>query len=83
MGQIVDEIIGADSARRHTAQPGAAAMTRATSTGSLDRWWVPVVTIVAVLLILLFLASLVIAYWGDEYGSPPWDEKSVPASRTY
>jgi uncharacterized membrane protein YdfJ with MMPL/SSD domain len=83
MGQFVDEMTGLTAPGDNTAQRGAAAMTRRTSTRSVDRWWVPVVAIVAVLLILLFLASLVVAYWGDEYGSPPWDEKSVPAPRTY
>jgi TRAP-type C4-dicarboxylate transport system permease small subunit len=40
--------------------------------------------VIALLLaILLFVASLVVIYIGDEYASPAWDEHSVPAPRTY
>lgn len=46
-------------------------------------WVLRVTAIVALLCILTWLGSLVVAYWGDEYASPPWDERSVPAPRTY
>jgi hypothetical protein len=58
-------------------------MTRATLMKYMDRWALPVFVVAALLTILLFLASLVVIYWGDEYASPAWSEQSVPAPRTY
>ena len=58
-------------------------MTKATLRDYVDRWTLPAVVIAALLTLLLFLASLVLIYVGDEYVSPAWDEQSVPAPRTY
>ena len=58
-------------------------MTKAMLRGYIDRWTLPAVVIAALLTLLLFLASLVLIYVGDEYVSPAWDEQSVPAPRTY
>ena len=58
-------------------------MRRTTIVKCMDRWALRAVAIAALLTILVFLASLVIIYWGDEYASPAWDEQSVPAPRTY
>jgi putative copper export protein len=48
-----------------------------------EPWILRVAAIVAVVCILIWLGSLVVVYWGVEYASPPWDERSVPAPRTY
>jgi TRAP-type C4-dicarboxylate transport system permease small subunit len=58
-------------------------MTRAMLKNYIDRWAPRVIVVALLLAILLFLASLVIIYVGDEYVSPAWDEHSVPAPRTY
>jgi TRAP-type C4-dicarboxylate transport system permease small subunit len=58
-------------------------MTKAMLKNYIDRWAPRVIVVALLLAILLFLASLVIIYVGDEYVSPAWDEQSVPAPRTY
>jgi hypothetical protein len=58
-------------------------MTKAMLKNYIDRWAPRVILVALLLAILLFLASLVIIYVGDEYVSPAWDEHSVPAPRTY
>jgi TRAP-type C4-dicarboxylate transport system permease small subunit len=58
-------------------------MTKAKLRANIDRWGLPAIVMAVVLTILLFLASLVVIYVGDEYVSPAWDEQSVPAPRTY
>ena len=58
-------------------------MTQATFRNYIDRWAPRAIVIALLLTILLFLASLVVIYIGDEYVSPAWDEHSVPAPRTY
>jgi hypothetical protein len=58
-------------------------MTKAKLRANIDRWGLHVIVMAVVLTILLFLASLVVIYVGDEYVSPAWDEQSVPAPRTY
>jgi hypothetical protein len=58
-------------------------MRRATFVSYIDRWGLRAIAIAALFAILVLLASLVIGYWGDEYASPAWDERSVPAPRTY
>jgi hypothetical protein len=42
-----------------------------------------VTSIIVILSILFWLAWLFAGYAADEWGSPPADEKSVPAARTY
>lgn len=44
-------------------------------------WSVIGITIVA--LLLIWVGSLVYAYWADDVGPTPADERSVPASRSY
>lgn len=58
-------------------------MTRAAVRDYIERWGSPAVAIAVLLTILLFLASLVVIYVGDEYVSPAWSEQSVPPPRTY
>ena len=58
-------------------------MSGATPREYVDRWALPAFAIAALLAILFFLASLIVGTWADEYASPPWDEQSVPAPRTY
>ena len=58
-------------------------MTRPMLRGYIERWALPAALIAALLAILFFLASLVVIYVGDEYVSPAWNERSVPAPRTY
>jgi hypothetical protein len=58
-------------------------MRRVTLAKYVDRWALHAVAIAMLLTMLLFLAALVVIYWGDEYASPAWDERSVPAPRTY
>jgi TRAP-type C4-dicarboxylate transport system permease small subunit len=58
-------------------------MTKAKLRANIDRWGLHAIVMAVVLTILLFLASLVVIYVGDEYVSPAWDEQSVPAPRTY
>jgi TRAP-type C4-dicarboxylate transport system permease small subunit len=58
-------------------------MTKAMLKNYIDRWAPRVIVVALLLAIVLFLASLVIIYVGDEYVSPAWDEQSVPAPRTY
>jgi TRAP-type C4-dicarboxylate transport system permease small subunit len=57
-------------------------MTKAKLRANIDPWGLHAIVMAVVLTILLFLASLVIIYAGDEYVSPAWDEQSVPAPRT-
>ena len=52
-------------------------------TNYTDRWPLPALGLIALIMIVLFLASLAIGYYGDEYANPAWDEQSVPAARTY
>lgn len=52
-------------------------------TNYTDRWALPALGLAALIMIALFLASLAISYYGDEYARPAWDEQSVPAARTY
>ena len=48
------------------------------------RPWVLYVMAIAMLLsVVMWLTSLVVIYWADEYASPSWNEQSVPAPRTY
>jgi hypothetical protein len=49
----------------------------------VEPWIVRVAFLVALIGILFWLASLVVMYVGDEYASPSWDERSVPASSNY
>ena len=49
----------------------------------LNRWGLPVLAIAAVLMVLLFMASLVVIDIGDEYVSPGWNAASVPPPKTY
>jgi hypothetical protein len=49
----------------------------------IARWGLRASVLAVLLAILLFLASLVVGYVGEEYVSPAWDEHSVPAPRTY
>ena len=58
-------------------------MTKAMLRDYIDRWGMHAIVIALLLTILLFVASLVVIYIGDEYVSPAWDEQSVPAPRTY
>ena len=58
-------------------------MTKAILRDYVDRWAPRVIVVALLLTILLFLASLVIIYVGDEYVSPAWSEQSVPPPRTY
>jgi len=58
-------------------------MTKRMLEGYIQRWTLPAVAIAALLTLLLFLASLVLIYVGDEYVSPAWSEQSVPPPRTY
>jgi hypothetical protein len=58
-------------------------MTKALLRQYVDRWGLRVMVVALLLMILLFLASLVVIYIGDEYVSPAWDEQSVPPPRTY
>jgi hypothetical protein len=49
-----------------------------------SRPWVLYVMAIAMLFsVVIWLASLVVIYWADEYASPSWNEQSVPAPRTY
>jgi TRAP-type C4-dicarboxylate transport system permease small subunit len=72
---------GTQRIRRSTSIGGS--MRRASLVKYMDRWALRVIAIAALLTVLLFLASLILIYWGDEYASPAWDERSVPAPRTY
>jgi TRAP-type C4-dicarboxylate transport system permease small subunit len=58
-------------------------MTRAMLREYVQRWGQPALAIAVLLTILLFLASLLVIYIGDEYVSPAWSEQSVPPPRTY
>ena len=58
-------------------------MTKATLAKYIDRWALRAIAIAALLTVLVFLAALVVIYWGDEYASPAWNERSFPAPRTY
>ena len=58
-------------------------MTKAILRDYVNRWAPRVIVVALLLTMLLFLASLVIIYVGDEYVSPAWDEQSVPAPRSY
>ena len=58
-------------------------MTKALFQNYIDRWGLPAIVIALLFTILLFLASLVVIYVGDEYVSPAWSEQSVPPPRTY
>jgi hypothetical protein len=49
----------------------------------VPRWIVIVGALVALLGLTMFLASLIVGYVGDEYGSPSFSEHSVPAARPY
>ena len=44
---------------------------------------VEMLLILVVLFVLSQMAGLAAIYWGDEYAVPAWDERSVPAPRTY
>lgn len=52
-------------------------------TKDAEPWFMGVMAIVVSVWILIWLCSLVVIYVGDEYASPAWDERSVPAPRTY
>jgi hypothetical protein len=56
-------------------------MSTATLREYVNRWGLRAVAIALLLTIVLFLASLVVGYVGDEYVSPAWSEQSVPAPR--
>ena len=58
-------------------------MRKATIERYLNRWGLRVLAVAAVLMIVLFVASLVLIYVGDEYVTPSWSESSVPAPRGY
>jgi TRAP-type C4-dicarboxylate transport system permease small subunit len=58
-------------------------MTKAMLRNYIERLGTGAIVIALVLTILLFLASLVVIYVGDEYVSPAWSEQSVPPPRTY
>ena len=58
-------------------------MTKAMLQEYTERWGLHALAIAVVLAILFFLASLIVIYWGDEYASPAWDERSFPAPRAY
>jgi len=58
-------------------------MTKTELLGYLNRWGLPAFAIAAVFMILLFLASLVLIYVGDEYVSPGWNAASVPPPKPY
>jgi hypothetical protein len=45
----------------------------------IERWAPRAFVIAALLAVGLFLASPVVIYIGDEYGSPAWSQQSVPA----
>jgi hypothetical protein len=46
-------------------------------------WVLDVMAIAMLFSVVIWLASLVVIYWADEYASPSWNEQSVPAPRTY
>ena len=52
-------------------------------TKDTEPWFMGVMAIVASVWILIWLCSLVAIYVVDEYASPAWDERSVPAPSTY
>jgi hypothetical protein len=58
-------------------------MTKAILRDSIERWGLHAIVIALLLTTLLFLASLFLIYIGDEYVTPAWSERSVPAPRTY
>ena len=58
-------------------------MTKTMLRDYVERCAMRVVLLGVLLSILLFLASLVFIYVGDEYVSPAWNEHSVPAPQTY
>jgi hypothetical protein len=53
------------------------------TTRYVEPWIVRAALVVASIGILFWLATLVVMYVGDEYVSPSWDERSVPAPTTY
>ena len=58
-------------------------MTKQMLRDYVDRWAPGALVIAVLIVILLFLASLVVLYVGDEYVSPSWSEHSFPAPRSY
>jgi len=58
-------------------------MTREALENYLNRWGLQAFAVVALIAILLFLASLAFTFWADEYATPAWNERSVPAPQTY
>ena len=46
-------------------------------------WVVSVIAIIVLASLVLWLAALFLIYFADDRSSPPADERSVPAARTY
>ena len=49
----------------------------------IPEWAKPLIVILWVLVTLAVLVAFGVLFWGDEYASPPWDERSVPAPIEY
>ncbi len=58
-------------------------MTKTILRNYIERWGLRAIVIALLLTMLLFVASLLVIYIGEEYVSPAWDEHSVPAPQTY
>jgi hypothetical protein len=42
-----------------------------------------VMAIIIIICFVFWIATVFVGYMGDEWGSPPVDERSVPAPQTY